>query len=156
VRIVVVEHDDRGAAQLLAVYLLPLRLLAHLAGAVRVAGRGDADGPQVVGVLLALDDRNVPTLLAGFDHLIDAVHELRVDALDVWNPTTRTVRLTQAVRRLVPFGPAYFSKAQDAVGVAIIVGGDDIARVAVALALVLLRAAPVAVIAMPNHAPVID
>ena len=53
-RVVVVKDDDVRAPKLLAVPLRPLRRLARLARAVRVAPRGDAETPKIVGVLLAL------------------------------------------------------------------------------------------------------
>ena len=47
-RVVVVQHDDVSPAQLLAVLLRPLRRLARLGSPVRVAGRSEAQQPQIV------------------------------------------------------------------------------------------------------------
>ena len=53
--VIVVEHDDVGAGELLAVRLDPFRPLARLARAVGVAGRGNTERPEVVRILLAFD-----------------------------------------------------------------------------------------------------
>ncbi len=73
--VVVVENDDIGAAQLLAVMRLPLRILAWLARAVHVAGRWDADRPQPVSVFFALDHGDGPAVRDGLVHLVDAIED---------------------------------------------------------------------------------
>jgi hypothetical protein len=54
--IVIVERDDLGISELRAMHRGPLRLFADFACAVRITGRGEAEPPKIVDILLALDD----------------------------------------------------------------------------------------------------
>src|SRR5262245_42419991 len=98
--VVVVEHDDVGATHLLTVQLQPLRLLAGLASAVCVASCGDADAPEVVGVLLAFDAGDDPTVSNCLFDLVNAVQDLGVDPRRPRLPSAATIRLLQPEPRL--------------------------------------------------------
>src|SRR5262249_45059509 len=109
---------------------------------------------QVVDILLALDDRDIPVERDGFVHFVDAVQKFGVDALRVPNPATRTIRASHAKAWLVPFWVAHFLVTQNAVSIAVVVGRSKLARVAISL--LLLGSFPAAVIAMPANALLVD
>src|SRR5262249_20741720 len=112
-RIGVVQNDDSSAAKLLAVFAIPFRFVG--AGTERAARCRDSDGPQVVDVLLALDDRNLPVECDGLVHFVDAVKKRGVDALRIPYPATPTIGPTHAEARFVALWVTDLMEERDAV-----------------------------------------
>src|SRR5262245_14460811 len=61
--VVVAEDDNVGAAQLLAVLGVPLRLLSGHRRSIRTTGSHNAKPPQIVSILFTLHDNDAATIL---------------------------------------------------------------------------------------------
>jgi hypothetical protein len=82
--VVVGQHDDIGASELIGVGLPPL------AGTARIAGRHDAKVRQRLDILLALDDEHTPLRGDRFGQVGQAV-ENAGNALEIPDPATLAV-----------------------------------------------------------------
>src|SRR5262245_29728314 len=85
--LVILNNDDVGTTKVLVKGWQPFPALVVLVlrSAARVAGGGDADAPEIVHILLALDDKDRSVLGDGFDELGQAV-EHALDVVELPNP----------------------------------------------------------------------
>src|SRR5262249_35167436 len=108
--------------------------------------RRNVERPKIVGVLLALDDRDFAALFHRFADFGPAIQRLVIDAFEAVDPAAIAVGLTAIEARLGARWSTHFLKEQGTVGVVIVVG--DLA--VTLLAATFPRAAPVAVSAIPT------
>jgi hypothetical protein len=157
-RIVVVEADDPRPAQRLAILGLPfrlgLRVLDDVGRTVEIARRRDADAPQIVGVLLALDERDLAALLHRRRDLRPTIQRLVVDAFGVVDPAARSIWAAAPEALLTAGRIANLLKQQRAAGVDVIVGHQLV--VVAALAAAFLRPGPSAMVTAPIRAVALD
>src|SRR5262245_7350224 len=100
--VVVVEHDDVGAGELLAVRLSPFRLFARLACAVSVTGGNKAPAAKVVDVFFSLGDRDAAAIRDPLLHLVDVVDDLGIDAFRASDPSAAPIRALKPKSRPAP------------------------------------------------------
>jgi hypothetical protein len=94
-RIVIVEYDQAGAAQLLAIFGFPFRfcfrIFENIGGTVEVAGRRNIERPKTVRIFLAFNDRDLLALLYCFEDFGPAIERLAIDVFEAVNPAAVAV-----------------------------------------------------------------
>ena len=135
------DNHDVGAAEAFAVGHAPFRGLADVAGAVRAAGRRDADAPQAVRVFLALDHENGALAGDRLEHLGQPIEDL-ADALSVVDPAALAVRPALPEPLRVPWRIADLLEQQIPLLVEIVVSPCRLATGTVDLAVIVAAAGP--------------
>ena len=93
---------------------------------MRVAGRGNADAPEIIGVLLALDDANLAALFDRFGDFVGAIQDRGVDAFRALLPAAFAVWMAEPAFDFGAGRIAHLAETNDALGIAVDVGRDDL------------------------------